>query len=195
MIKLIKLTATMLILGSVVFACKVKQQQTSLSSEIKQAILPNKSDALITEMLAKNWVINLVNYQADTRKNVLYERGVAANLHDYSKESFRLTTEERVDYTDGAGKIHHGTWTLRDDNTKLLMTFEDGEEITWSIVNTDKNHLDLHLAIDANKVKWDIHDLNQIDISTAVVLAGFYAGIVDEDTQKVNVTYRMMPRS
>ncbi|MBB6002392.1 lipocalin family protein [Arcicella rosea] len=193
--KLIKLTATMLILGSVVYACKVKQQQPSLSYEIKQAILPNKRDALITEMLAKNWVINVVNYQADTRKNVLYERGVAANLHDYSKESFKLTTEERVDYTDGAGKIHHGTWTLRDDNTKLLMTFEDGEEITWSIVNTDKNHLDLHLAIDANKVKWDIHDLNQIDISTAVVLAGFYAGIVDEDTEKVNVTYRMMPRS
>lgn len=193
--KLIKLTATMLILGSVVYACKVKQQQPSLSSEIKQAMLPNKSDALITEMLAKNWVINVVNYQADTRKNVLYERGVAANLHDYSKESFRLTTEERVDYTDGAGKTHHGTWTLKEDNTKLLMNFEDDQEITWDIINTDKNHLDLHLTVDAKKVKWDIHDLNHIDIPTAVVFAGFYAGIVDEDTQKVNVTYRMMPRS
>lgn len=193
--KLIRLTVTMPLLGSVVYACKVKQQQNNLSSEIKQVVQPNKNDALMTEMLAKNWVINVVNFQADTRKNVLYERGIAANLHDYSKESFRLTPEESVDYTDGAGKVHHGTWTLKEDNAKLLMTFEDGEEITWDIINTDKNHLDLHLAIDAKSVKWDIHDLNQIDIPTAVVFAGFYAGIVDEDTQKVNVTYRMMPRS
>lgn len=193
--KLIKLTAIILVLGSVVYACKVKQQQSSLSPEIKQVVQPNKSDVLLSEMLAKNWVINVVNYQADTRKNVLYERGIAANLHDYSKESFRLTTDENVDYTDGAGKVHHGTWTLKEDNSKLLMSFEDDEEIEWDIINTDKNHLDLHLAIDARKVKWDIQDLNQIDIQTAVVFAGFYAGIVDEDTQRVNITYRMMPKS
>lgn len=193
--KLIKSTVTVLLLGSVLYACKVKQQQSSLSHEIQQAVLPHKSNALLTKMLAKSWIINVVNYQADARRNVLYERGVAANLHDYSKEAFRLTSDEEVDYTDGAGKIHHGTWALKDDDSKLLMSFEDGEEIQWDIITTDKNHLDLHLAIDAKKVKWNIQDLSQIDIPTAVVFAGFYAGIVDEDTQKVNVTYRMMPRS
>ena len=55
--------------------------------------------------------------------------------------------------------------------------------------------MDLHLAIDARKIEWNVEDLDKIDIPKAIDFAGFYAGVVDEDTQSVNITYRMMPRS
>ncbi len=193
--KMIKLTVAILVVSSVVYACKVKQQ-SNLSPEMKpKSVFTQENDANIVHLLAKNWVINVVNYQADARKNVLYERGIDANLHDFSKESFQLTSDEKVIYTDGAGKKHRGTWELENESTQLVMKFEDGEEISWDIIKRDKNHLDLHLAIDARKIEWNVEDLDKIDIPTAVVFAGFYAGVVDEDTQSVNVTYRMMPRS
>ncbi len=192
---MIKLTVAILVVSSVVYACKVKQQ-SNLSPEMKpKSVFTQENDADIVHLLAKNWVINVVNYQADARKNVLYERGIDANLHDFSKESFQLTSDEKVIYTDGAGKKHRGTWELENESTQLVMKFEDGEEISWDIIKRDKNHLDLHLAIDARKIEWNVEDLDKIDIPTAVVFAGSNAGVVDEDTQSVNVTYRMMPRS
>lgn len=194
--KMIKLIATILIVGSVVYACKVKQQQNNLSPQKNQPITLTQQDDnedIIIKMLSKKWIVNVVNYQADARKNVLYERGIDANLHDFSKESFKLSTDETVNYTDGAGKKHVGTWKLKDNNAKLLMEFEDGQVIAWDIIQKNFKHLDLHLSIDAKKVKWDIINLNDIDIQTAVVFAGFFAGVVDEKTQRINVTYRMMP--
>lgn len=138
--------------------------------------------------------MNVVNYQADTRKNVLYERGIDANLHDFSKESFKITKDEKVVYTDESGQKLLGIWDLKENNTKLLMEFEDGQEVFWDIMEKNKNQLVIRMSIDARKVKWDISNISEIDIPTAAVFAGFYAGIVDEKTETVNITYKMNPR-
>jgi hypothetical protein len=194
--KIVKLTVAILVFGSVVYACKVKQQQSNLSPQKNQLVTVQEvDDETLVKMLSRNWIVNVVNYQADTRRNVMYERGIDANLHDFSKESFKISADEKVVYTDESGKKHNGTWDLKDNNTKLLMEFEDGQEVSWDILEKGKNHLVLHLSIDAQKVKWDVSNLNDIDIQTAVVFAGFYAGVVDERTEKVNITYKMMPRS
>lgn len=194
--KIVKLTVAILVFGSVVYACKVKQQQSNLSPQKNQLVTVQEvDDETLVKMLSRNWIVNVVNYQADARRNVLYERGIDANLHDFSKESFKISADEKVVYTDESGKKHIGTWDLKENNTKLLMEFEDGQEVSWDILEKGKNHLVLHLSIDAQKVKWDISNLNDIDIPTAAVFAGFYAGVVDERTEKVNITYKMMPRS
>ncbi|PWK22608.1 hypothetical protein LV89_03320 [Arcicella aurantiaca] len=194
--KIVKLTVAILVFGSVVYACKVKQQQSNLSPQKNQLVTVQEvDDETLVKMLSRNWIVNVVNYQADARRNVLYERGIDANLHDFSKESFKISADEKVVYTDESGKKHNGTWDLKDNNTKLLMEFEDGQEVSWDILEKGKNHLVLHLSIDAQKVKWDVSNLNDIDIQTAAVFAGFYAGVVDERTEKVNITYKMMPRS
>ncbi|MCU0467187.1 MAG: hypothetical protein MUF58_01185 [Arcicella sp.] len=194
--KTIKLTVAILVFGSVVYACKVKQQQSNLSPQKNQPVaLQEVDNETLVKMLAKNWVVNVVNYQADARKNVLYERGIDANLHDFSKESFKISADEKVVYTDEGGKKHVGTWDLKDNNTKLLMEFEDGQEVAWDIIAKGKHELVLHMSIDARKVNWNINNLNEIDIPTAAVFAGFYAGIVDEKTERVSITYKMMPRS
>ena len=193
--QMIKLTVAILVFSSVVYACKVKQQQNNLSPQKSQsAAVQEVDDETLVSMLSKNWIVNVVNYQADARKNVLYERGIDANLHDFSKESFKISADEKVVYTDEGGQKHIGTWDLKDNNTKLLMEFEDGEEVSWDIIEKNKNQLVIHMSIDARKVKWDISDLNEIDILTAAVFAGFYAGIVDEKTETVNITYKMNPR-
>jgi hypothetical protein len=190
-----KLIAAILVFSSIVYACKVKQQQSNLSLPKNQSVaVQDVDDETLVKMLSRNWVVNVVNYQADARKNVLYERGIDANLHDFSKESFKITTDEKVVYTDEGGQTHVGTWDLKDNNTKLLMEFEDGEEVSWDIIEKDKNQLVLHMSIDARKVKWDISNLNDIDIQTSAVFAGFYAGIVDEKTETVNITFKMNPR-
>ena len=193
--QLIKLTVAILIFSSVVYACKVKQQQSSLVSQKNQPVaIQEVEDEDLIKMLSRNWVVNVVNYQADARKNVLYERGIDANLHDFSKESFKITEDEKVVYTDEGGQKHLGTWDLKDNNTKLLMEFEDGQEVSWNIIERDKNQLVIHMSIDARKVKWNISNISEIDIPTAAVFAGFYAGIVDEKTETVNITYKMNPR-
>lgn len=193
--QMIKLTVAILVFSSVVYACKVKQQQNNLSPQKNQSVAVQEvDDDTLVKMLSRNWVVNVVNYQADARKNVLYERGIDANLHDFSKESFKISADEKVVYTDEGGQKHTGTWDLKDNNTKLLMEFEDGEEVSWDIIERNKNQLVIHMSIDARKVKWDISNLNEIDIPTAAVFAGFYAGIVDEKTETVNITYKMNPR-
>jgi hypothetical protein len=193
--QMIKLIVAILVFSSVVYACKVKQQQNNLSPQKNQSIAVQEvDDETLMKMLSRNWVVNVVNYQADARKNVLYERGIDANLHDFSKESFKITEDEKVVYTDEGGQKHLGTWDLKDNNTKLLMEFEDGEEVSFDIIEKNMNQLVLHMSIDARKVKWDITNINEIDIPTSVVFAGFYAGIVDEKTETVNITYKMNPR-
>ncbi len=192
---MIKLTVAILIFSSVVYACKVKQQHSNLLPQNNQSVAVQEvNDEMLVNILSRNWVVNVVNYQADTRKNVLYERGIDANLHDFSKESFKITADEKVVYTDEGGQKHIGNWDLKDNNTKLLMEFEDGEEVSWNIIEKNKNQLILHMSIDARKVNWNITNLNEIDIPTAAVFAGFYAGIVDEKTEKVIITYKMNPR-
>ena len=196
MIKKVKVIATILAIGSIVYACKVKQQSNvsvlkSQSVVIKEPV----NDKDFVKMLSKNWIVNMINYQADARKNVLYERGIDANLQDFSKEAFKISPNEKVVYTDGSGKKHEGSWNLKDNNTKLVMEFEDGQEVTWDILEEGKNSLVLHLSIDAKKVNWNITDLSNIDIPTAAVLSGFYAGVVTENTERVNITYKMFPRS
>jgi len=193
--QMIKLTMAILIFSSVVYACKVKQQQSNLLPQKNQSVAVQEvNNEMLVNILSRNWIVNVVNYQADTRKNVLYERGIDANLHDFSKESFKISSDEKVVYTDEGGQKHVGSWDLKDNNTKLLMEFEDGQEISWNIIEKNKNQLVLHMSIDARKVKWDISNLNEIDIPTAAVFAGFYAGIVDEKTERVNITYKMNPR-
>lgn len=193
--QMIKLTVAILVFSSVVYACKVKQQQSNLSPQKNQSVAVQEvDDDTLIKLLSRNWVVNVVNYQADARKNVLYERGIDANLHDFSKESFKISADEKVVYTDEGGQNHLGTWDLKDNNTKLLMEFEDGEEVSWDIIERNKNQLVIHMSIDARKVKWDIINLSEIDIPTAAVFAGFYAGIVDEKTETVNITYKMNPR-
>lgn len=190
-----KVIVAILIFSSVVYACKVKQQQSNLAPQKNQPVAVQEvDDESLIKMLSRNWVVNVVNYQADARKNVLYERGIDANLHDFSKESFKITEDEKVVYTDGGGQKHIGTWDLKDDDTKLVMEFEDGQEVSWDIIEKDKNQLVIHMSIDARKVKWDISNISEIDIPTAAVFAGFYAGIVDEKTETVNITYKMNPR-
>ena len=192
---MIKLTVAILIFSSVVYACKVKQQHSNLLPQKNQSVAVQEvNDEMLVNILSRNWIVNVVNYQADTRKNVLYERGIDANLHDFSKESFKITADEKVVYTDEGGQKHVGNWDLKDNNTKLLMEFENGEEVSLNIIEKNKKQLILHISIDARKVKWDISNLNEIDIPTAAVFAGFYAGIVDEKTEKVNITYKMNPR-
>ena len=193
--QMIKLIVAILVFSSVVYACKVKQQQSNLAPQKNQPVAVQEvNDESLIKMLSRNWVVNVVNYQADARKNVLYERGIDANLHDFSKESFKITDDEKVVYTDGGGQKHLGTWDLKDDNTKLLMEFEDGQEVSWDIIEKNNNQLVIHMSIDARKVKWDITNISEIDIPTAAVFAGFYAGIVDEKTETVNITYKMNPR-
>lgn len=192
---MIKLTVAILVFSSVVYACKVKQQQSNLLPQKNQSVAVQEvDDETLVNILSRNWIVNVVNYQADSRKNVLYERGIDANLHDFSKESFKISADEKVIYTDEGGQKHVGTWDLKDNNTKLLMEFDDGEEVSWNIIEKNKNQLIIHMSIDARKVKWDISNLNEIDIQTAAVFAGFYAGIVDEKTETVNITYKMNPR-
>ncbi len=190
-----KVIVAILIFSSIVYACKVKQQQSNSAPQKNQPVAVQEvDDESLIKMLSRNWVVNVVNYQADARKNVLYERGIDANLHDFSKESFKITEDEKVVYTDEGGQKHLGTWDLKDSNTKLLMEFEDGQEVSWDIIEKDKNQLVIHMSIDARKVKWDIVNISEIDIPTAAVFAGFYAGIVDEKTETVNITYKMNPR-
>jgi hypothetical protein len=196
MIKMMKVIAAILIIGSVVYACKVKQQSNVTVSQSKSIVVKEPvDDEDFVRLLSKNWIVNMINYQADARKNVLYERGIDANLQDYSKEAFKITPDEKVVYTDGSGKKHHGTWDLEDNNTRLIMEFEDSQEVAWDIIEEGKNSLVLHLSIDAKKVNWNMTDLNNIDIPTAAVLSGFYAGVVTENTERVNITYKMFPRS
>ena len=191
-----KVIAAFLIIGSIGYACKVKQQGNVSVSQSKSVMVKEPvDDEDFVRLLSKNWVVNIINYQADARKNVLYERGIDANLQDYSKEAFKISPDEKVVYTDGSGKKHHGTWDLKDNNTKLVMEFEDGEEVAWDIIEEAKNSLVLHLSIDAKKVNWNIINLDNIDIPTAAVLSGFYAGVVTENTERVNITYKMFPRS
>ena len=193
--QMMKLIVAILVFSSVVYACKVKQQQSNTSPQKNQPVAVQKvEDEDLIKMLSRNWVVNVVNYQADARKNVLYERGIDANLHDFSKESFKITENEKVVYTDEGGQKHLGTWDLKDNNTKLLMEFEDGQEVSWNIIEKDKNQLVIHMSIDARKVNWNISNISEIDIPTAAVFAGFYAGIVDEKTETVNITYKMNPR-
>lgn len=190
-----KVIAAILVFSSVVYACKVKHQQSnSAPQKIQPVAVQEVDDESLIKMLSRNWVVNVVNYQADARKNVLYERGIDANLHDFSKESFKITEDEKVVYTDEGGIKHTGTWDLKDSNTKLVMEFEDGQEVSWNIIEKNENQLVIHMSIDAHKVKWDISNLSEIDIPTAAVFAGFYAGIVDEKTETVNITYKMNPR-
>ena len=193
--QMMKLIVAILVFSSVVYACKVKQQQSNTSPQKNQPVAVQKvEDEDLIKMLSRNWVVNVVNYQADARKNVLYERGIDANLHDFSKESFKITEDEKVVYTDEGGQKHLGTWDLKDNNTKLLMEFEDGQEVSWNIIEKHKNQLVIHMSIDARKVNWNISNISEIDIPTAAVFAGFYAGIVDEKTETVNITYKMNPR-
>jgi leucyl aminopeptidase (aminopeptidase T) len=196
MIKMMKVVAAFVMIGLFGYACKVKQQsnvavQKNQSVTVKEPV----DDEDFVKLISKTWAVHMINYQADARKNVLYERGIDANLQDYSKEAFKITPDEKVVYTDGSGKKHHGTWDLKDNNTKLIMEFEDGQEVAWDIIEEGKNSLVLHLSIDAKKVNWNITDLNNIDIPTAAVLSGFYAGVVTENTERVNITYKMFPRS
>jgi len=192
---MIKLTLAILVCSSVVFACKVKHQQSNLTPQKNQTVTVREVDEeTLVKILSRNWVVNVVNYQADARKNVLYERGIDANLHDFSKESFKISADEKVVYTDEGGKKHAGTWALKDKNSHLVMEFEDGEEVSWNIIHLNRNQLVIHMSIDARRVKWNITNLNEIDIPTAAVFAGFYAGIVDEKTKTVNITYKMNPR-
>ena len=191
-----KIVAAILIIGSVVYACKVKQQSNVSVSQSKSIVVKEPvDDEDFVRLLSKNWMVNMINYQADARKNVLYERGIDANLQDFSKEAFKISPDEKVVYTDGSGRKHSGTWDLKDNNTKLIMEFEDGQEVAWDIIEEGKNSLVLHLSIDAKKVNWNITDLTNIDIPTAAVLSGFYAGVVTENTERVNITYKMFPRS
>ena len=193
--QMIKLLSAILVFSSVLYACKVKQQQSNLVSQKNQPVaIQEVEDEDLIKILSRNWIVNVVNYQADARKNVLYERGIDANLHDFSKESFKIMQDEKVIYTDEGGQKHLGTWDLKDSNTKLLMEFEDGQEVSWNIIERGKNQLVIHMSIDARKVKWNISNISEIDIPTAAVLAGFYAGIVDEKTETVNITYKMNPR-
>lgn len=193
---MMKLIAAILVIGSVVYACKVKQQSNVSVSQSKSVVVKEPvNDEDFVRFLSKNWVVNMINYQADARKNVLYERGIDANLQDFSKEAFKISPDEEVVYTDGSGKKHHGSWNLKDNNTKLVMEFEDGQEVAWDIIEQGKNSLVLHLSIDAKKVNWNIINLDNIDIPTAAVLSGFYAGVVTENTERVNITYKMFPRS
>lgn len=193
--QMMKLIVAILVFSSVVYACKVKQQQSNTAPQKNQPIAVREvEDEDLIKMLSRNWVVNVVNYQADARKNVLYERGIDANLHDFSKESFKITEDEKVVYTDEGGQKHLGTWDLKDSNTKLQMEFEDGQEVSWDIIEKDKNQLVIHMSIDARKVNWNISNVSEIDIPTAAVFAGFYAGIVDEKTETVNITYKMNPR-
>ena len=190
-----KLIVAILVFSSIVYACKVKRQQSNLSPQKNQpAVVQKVDDKSLIKMLSRNWIVNVVNYQADARRNVLYERGIDANLHDFSKESFKITEDEKVIYTDEGGQQHLGTWDLKDDNTKLSMAFEDGQKVCWNIIEKGMNQLVIHMSIDARKVKWDIIDLSEIDLTTAAVFAGFYAGIVDEKTKTVNITYKMNPQ-
>jgi hypothetical protein len=193
--QMIKLTLA-IVIGSPLFsACKVKPQQSNLTPQKNQLVSVREVNAeSLVKILSRNWVVNVVNYQADARKNVLYERGIDANLHDFSKESFKISADEKVVYTDEGGKKHPGTWELRDKNSQLVMEFEEGEEVSWNIIHLDRNQLVIHMSIDASKVKWNVTNLNEIDMPTAAVFAGFYAGIVDEKTKTVNITYKMNPR-
>ena len=196
MIKKMKVIAAILVIGSVVYACKVKQQSNVSVSKSQSVVVKEPvDDEDFVKMLSKNWIVNMINYQADARKNVLYERGIDANLQDFSKEAFKISPDEKVVYTDGSGRKHSGSWDLKDNNTKLVMEFEDGQEVAWDIIEEGKNSLVLHLSINAKKVNWNITDLNNIDIPTAAVLSGFYAGVVTENTERVNITYKMFPRS
>jgi len=192
---MMKLIVAILVFSSVVLACKIKQQKSISTPQKNQSVVVQElDDENLIKMLSRNWVVNVVNYQADARKNVLYERGIDANLHDFSKESFTITKDEKVVYTDESGQKHIGIWDLKENNTKLLMEFNDGQEVSWDIMEKNKNQLVIHMSIDARKVKWDISNINEIDIPTAAVFAGFYAGIVDEKTETVNITYKMNPR-
>lgn len=193
---MMKVIVTILIIGTISYACKVKQQSNVSVSQSKSIVVKEPvNDEDFVRLISKNWVVNMINYQADARKNVLYERGIDANLQDYSKEAFKISPDEKVIYTDGSGKKHHGTWDLKDNNTKLVMEFEDGQEVAWDIIEEGKNSLVLHLSIDAKKVNWNVINLDNIDIPTAAVLSGFYAGVVTENTERVNITYKMFPRS
>lgn len=193
--KVVQTLSAVILIVLLVAACKVKKQQNDLTASQKTEMTFTKSpEKELEDFLAKTWTVNIVNYQADARKEVIYQKGDISNLHDYSKESIKLIKDGRVIYTDEGGDKHEGEWELKDNKTTLTMLFNDGQELHWDIIKKDQNHLDLHLSIDAKAIKWDINNLEQIDIPTAAVFAGFFAGIVDDHTQTVNITYRMTPR-
>jgi hypothetical protein len=132
MIKMMKIIAAFLVIGSFGYACKVKQKSNVSVSQSKSVIVKEPvDDDDFVKLISKNWAVSMINYQADARKNVLYERGIDANLQDYSKEAFKISPDETVIYTDGSGKKHNGSWNLKDNNTKLVMEFEDGQEVAW----------------------------------------------------------------
>ena len=182
-------------ISMLVAACKVKQKQHDLSSQDSPSIITEllEGDEL-TNQLSRTWTINKVNYQADAKKDMLYQRGEVANLRDYSKECFKLSPDGTVIHTDEGGDKHEGKWKLVDNNTKLKMVLEDKKEVLWDILKTDTKTLVLHLSVNARKVNWDIQKIDEIDIPTAAVFAGFFAGIVDENTQNISITYQMSPR-
>jgi hypothetical protein len=113
-------------ISMLVAACKVKQKQHDLSSQDSPSIITEllEGDEL-TNQLSRTWTINKVNYQADAKKDMLYQRGEVANLRDYSKECFKLSPDGTVIHTDEGGDKHEGKWKLVDNNTKLKMVLED----------------------------------------------------------------------
>ncbi len=193
--KVVQMICAVILIVLSVAACKVKKHQNDLAASQKtETTFSTPPEKELEDFLAKTWTVNIVNYQADARKEVIYQKGDISNLHDYSKESIKLRKDGTVLYTDEGGDKHEGEWELEDNGSKLTMSFNDGQELNWDIIKKDHAHLDLHLSIDAKKVKWDIKNIDEIDLPTAAVFAGFFAGIVDEHTQTVNITYRMTPR-
>lgn len=193
--KVVQMISAVILIVLSVAACKVKKHQNDLAASQKtETTFSAPPEKELEDFLAKTWTVNIVNYQADARKEVIYQKGDISNLHDYSKESIKLRKDGTVLYTDEGGDKHEGEWELEDNGSKLTMSFNDGQELNWDIIKKDHAHLDLHLSIDAKKVKWDIKNIDEIDLPTAAVFAGFFAGIVDEHTQTVNITYRMTPR-
>jgi Tfp pilus assembly major pilin PilA len=194
--KVVQMVSSIILIALSVAACKVKKHQNDLaaSQKTETTFSISQPQQELEVLLVNTWTVNLVNYQADARKEVVYQKGDISNLHDYSKETIKLKKDGTVVYIDEGGEKHEGEWELEDNGTKLSMSFKDGQELNWDIIKKDSHHLDLHLSINAQKVNWDIQNLEDIDLSTAAVFAGFYAGIVDEHTQTVNITYRMTPR-
>ncbi len=61
--KIVKLTVAILVFGSVVYACKVKQQQSNLSPQKSQLVTVQEvDDETLVKMLSRNWIVNVVNY-------------------------------------------------------------------------------------------------------------------------------------
>lgn len=195
--KLVMICMLAPVCGLVFTSCKVKQNTNDLSSKEKTSSLLSEllQDDDLVEQLAKTWTVATVNYQADARKDVLYQQGENTNLRDFSKESLQLSKDGKLVYTDDGGDKHHGTWKLTDHQTKLKMVLNDGQTVYWDVLKSAQNSLVLHLSVNARSVNWDVQKVDDIDIPTAAVFAGFFAGIVDENTQQISITYKMTPKS